>query len=86
MAYEPGVVPNDPAELPGFLRQELDKIQRAFYGPQKIVWLEELNVAPAKPRNGMTVFADGTNFKPNGVGARGVWRYDSNTATYVSLG
>lgn len=86
MAYEPGIVPDDPAKLPDFLRSELDKLQRAFYGPIKIVWLDELNVAPAKPRNGMVVFADGTNFKPNGAGARGMWRYDGNTATYVSLG
>ena len=62
MAYIPMQVPNDPAQLPGFLLQELQNIARST--DTSIAHLSELNKAPAKPRAGVVVLADGTNWNP----------------------
>jgi hypothetical protein len=80
--YEPGVVPTDPAKLPDFLREEFKKIQQAAYGAQKMLWLTPLHVEPAKPREGMVVRADGTDWNP-GSGA-GV--YCHSGSAWVFLG
>jgi hypothetical protein len=49
----------------GFIAQELSK--------QNLLWLNPVARAPDKPRDGMLVFADGTNFNP-GAGA-GTYEY-----------
>ena len=78
MAYIPMQVPNDPAQLPGFLLQELQNIARST--DTSIAHLAELNKAPAKPRAGMVVLADGVSFNPGSgpgfYGYRGgAWRF-----------
>lgn len=78
MAYIPMQVPTDPAQLPGFLLQELQNIARST--DTSIAQLAELNKAPAKPRAGMVVLADGTNWNPgSGSGfygyRAGAWRF-----------
>lgn len=73
MAYIPMQVPNDPAQLPGFLLQELQNIARST--DTSIAHLSELNKAPAKPRAGMVALADGINWNP-GSGA-GFYGYRS---------
>jgi hypothetical protein len=80
VAYEPGVVPDDPAALPGFLREEFKKMQQALNGPQNILWFNELHAEPAKPRNGMDVYADGTDWNPGSGRGRycfenGSWKF-----------
>ena len=78
MAYIPMQVPNDPAQLPGFLLQELQNIARST--DTSIAHLSELNNAPAKPQVGMIALADGSNWNP-GSGAgfygyrAGVWHF-----------
>ena len=78
MAYIPMQVPNDPAQLPGFLLQELQNIARST--DTSIAHLSELNKAPAKPQVGMIALADGSNWNP-GSGAgfygyrAGVWHF-----------
>lgn len=62
MSYIPMQVPNDPAQLPGFLMQELQNIARSV--DTSIVTLQQLNKPPAKPQVGMVVLADGTNWNP----------------------
>ena len=66
MAYIPMQVPNDPAQLPGFLLQELQNIARST--GSSIAQLAELNKAPYKPQIGMIALADGSNWNP-GSGA-----------------
>ena len=73
MAYIPMQVPTDPAQLPGSLLQELQNIARST--DASIAHLSELNKAPAKPRAGMVVLADGINWNP-GSGA-GFYGYRS---------
>lgn len=71
--YIPGNVPTEPRAIPGFLGSELDKIAQANETPHEFVLLKTLYAAPAKPRDGMTVMADGTDWNP-GSGA-GVYTY-----------
>lgn len=73
MIYNPTIPPNNPAELPGFLLQELANLRKALEQPQPYVFLDTLSVAPIRPREGMVVKADGTNWNP-GSGA-GVYAY-----------
>lgn len=76
MAYIPRDVPSNPAELPGFLLQELRNISTAMNG----LTLPVSTRAPARPRDGMLVLADGVFFNP-GSGAgyygyrAGAWRF-----------
>jgi hypothetical protein len=45
---------------------ELQDLVRALNEPQAFLQLQVLNVAPAKPRDGMVAVADGTNWNPGG--------------------
>ena len=68
MAYEPENPPDDESpELAAFLSRELRRITEAFLNIEEII-LPELNVEPIRPRDGMIVLADGTNWNP-GSGA-----------------
>ena len=58
------------------LFRELKNIEIAFLGIENI-FLPELNVEPTKPRTGMIVLADGTNWNP-GSGA-GYYGYHSGS-------
>lgn len=59
---------NDVSEVNG----ELEQIEQVF-AEQDFVQLVALNVAPAKPRDGLTVLADGTNWNPGS--GQGVYTY-----------
>ena len=69
--YSPANVPDDPNKLAAFLRLELQRIAEA--GAEGIVYLTPQNAAPAKPRDGQVVKADGTNWNPGG--GNGVYAY-----------
>lgn len=60
------------ASLADWANKELQQIEQAFR-EQDAVQLVTLYVAPAKPREGMTVLADGSSWNP-GSGA-GVYTY-----------
>ena len=79
MAYTPSVVPNDPAALPQFLATELLSLAQTFQTQIAFLQLQTLNVAPAKPREGMVVKADGVNWNPGSgagfYGYRAGWRF-----------
>ena len=59
------------------VRREFERISQATYGSAPYVQLIPAAVAPAKPRDGMVAFADGTNWNPGGTGA-GVYVYASS--------
>ena len=69
MPYEPENPPTIPdiPELETYLAQEFRRIAESFLNIEEIL-LVELNVEPEKPRDGMVVMADGTNWDP-GSGA-----------------
>lgn len=56
-------------DLPGANR-ELEQIERTINGPLNII---TVHAAPLKPRDGITVLADGTDWNP-GAG-QGVYTY-----------
>lgn len=79
MGYQVG---NLPADASAWIVQELRKLQEADKAPVDFVQLRVLNVAPTKPRAGMLVEADGTNWNP-GAGA-GCYIY--RASAWVKLG
>lgn len=79
MAYRPQNVPNDPAMLPGFLRQELENVSRGF-NTAPFIKLEMTYAAPPKPQEGQVFLADGVNWNPGSGGGfygyrAGAWRF-----------
>ncbi len=67
--YEPEPTPFDPENpvLGQYLSQEFRRIAGAFEEVESVT-LTELHAAPPKPRNGMIVLADGSDWDP-GSGA-----------------
>ncbi len=83
MLYEPemlaGTTGNEALEA--YIANELRKVAEAFLGIEEIL-LVELNAEPNKPRDGMIVLADGTNWNPGS----GAGFYGRNGGTWVFLG
>lgn len=73
VSYVPRVPPIDTARLSQFLMDEFQAIAREWQQTQPFMLLDELHVQPKKPRLGMLVLADGTDWNP-GSGA-GVYVY-----------
>lgn len=62
--YVPSAVPADASDLSEFLKLELLTISREIAEKRPFMLLQNLNKAPDKPRDGMIVKADGTNWNP----------------------
>lgn len=77
MPWAPQKLPeiNDVDALRQAFEQELERLA-AWLGDIDAVELRPVARAPDKPRDGMIVFADGTNFNPGGTG-RGVYTYSA---------
>lgn len=83
VSYAPAQVPDDPEELKRFIWSELQKLQTAISLLAK-GHLDKTTVAPAKPRDGDFVYADGSSFNPgSGVG---IYYYKGATSAWVFLG
>lgn len=65
-----------------YLTDEFANIASTLEGVESVL-LTPLNVEPAKPRDGMIVLADGTNFNP---GAGGAGFYGRSAGAWVKLG
>lgn len=70
--YDEAPLPENPAEAMAHLHSELTKLQYTFRELQESLY-KILKAAPAKPREPMYAFADGTNWNP-GAG-RGLYLY-----------
>ena len=68
-------------EVQEFLANEFGKIAIAFLGVENIL-LPELNAEPSKPRDGVIVLADGTNWNPGS----GAGFYGFRGSAWVKLG
>ena len=66
---------NIPADAPAWIVAEFRKIQEALNGPVDGLTLRTLYAEPKKLKDGLIAKADGTTWKPNGVGGAGVWCY-----------
>ena len=62
--YQPTQVPTDPKEIPAYLAVELQALAQSLQSRQNFLYIQTLNVAPTKPRDGMIVRADGVNWNP----------------------
>ena len=82
MAYEPSNPPSDPAELSAWVMSEITQIARLLNDGARIVIVQQSFAAPAKPREGMLVNADGTTWNPGGGGGL----YQRLSAAWVRLG
>jgi len=76
MSYTPRNVPNDPALIPEFLRQELQRLAQAMGEQQPLLRLARTEAAPDKARAGDLRYADGTNWDPDGGTAEGIYWFD----------
>ena len=91
--YEPEVVPlssvirdNSPSSrlldaLRSYIGRELRRIAVSSFSTDDIL-LKELHVEPAKPRDGMIILADGTDFNPGS----GAGFYGRKAGVWVLLG
>lgn len=66
-------------DLVAYIQRELQNVAAAFEGVDGIE-LQELHVAPEKPRDGMIILVDGTDYDPgSGRGfygySNGAWRF-----------
>lgn len=78
--YEPETPPLD-EDLATYLFQELQRVAESFSEIEEIL-LVTLNSEPDKPRNGMIVVADGTNWNPGS----GAGFYGRLAGSWVKLG
>lgn len=68
MAWTPEPPPLSDKELRSYVYRQFQELAGTLQAGVDAVILTELNVAPTKPRSGMVVLADGTNWNP-GSGA-----------------
>ena len=79
--YTPGNVPIDPAQMPEFLRVEIEKIAQAMDTSDPFITLDTLYAYPPKYREGTIFKADGTTLNP---GSRaGVYCYRGGAWTFL---
>jgi len=79
--YEPGIL-GDGADLPAIRLFLVDELRKIAAASTDGVLLQELNVAPLRPRSGMVVLADGTNWDPGS--GQGFYGYYGSS--WVKLG
>lgn len=72
MRYQPKTPPINDDDVQNWAWDEFGQIEQAFIEFDSPAF-RQFDVAPTKPRTGMTVLADGTNWNP-GAGA-GVYTY-----------
>jgi hypothetical protein len=85
--FTPLDVPNDPAALPGFLRQLQAAIQQAANRAEPFTLRQVLHAEPTRMLPGMEVIADGTDFDPSGLGTgEGTYRRNSTNTAWVFVG
>lgn len=76
--YTPRFPQNVPPEqLSQYLFEELNRLSTELDQIQNGFILNELNVAPSRPVEGLTVRADGTNWNPGS--GQGVYTYYNST-------
>lgn len=84
MNYSPSTPPNDPAQLPLYIQQELLRIKQAMDSAQPFIRLQIIHSAPERVFAGMFIYADGTDYDPgSGVG---LYRRNEANNAWVFIG
>lgn len=78
MKYAPGIVPQNTEDLQAFLQAELAKISDTI---DQIHIYEIFHAAPSRPVQGMTVYADGTDWNPGS--GEGLYRYNGSSWNFL---
>ena len=73
--FSPGIVPNDPAQLPQYLRDLTVQLNGAIQSLDKGGY-DKTYVAPTKPREGDMAYADGSYWNPGS--GEGMYRYNGS--------
>lgn len=81
MRYTPTPTPSDSRQLRIWLAGELGRIANALAAVESTVTLEQLTAAPARPHDGMLVYADGVHWNPGA----GVGFYGRQAGAWVKL-
>lgn len=81
MIYRPTTPPTDPKALPAYLQSEFQRIAVVMASNVDSVSLEPQYRAPAKPRDGLVVMADGASWNPSS--GRGVYVYKAGTWSFL---
>lgn len=84
MAWTPLSPPSEPGQLAEYLARELSRLSIDLVASRDFFQLNERNSAPTKPKHGMIVLADGTNWNPGS--GKGIYWYDSAGPTWEFLG
>lgn len=83
ISYQPGQVPDDPTDIPRFLREELDQLAASI----RLLALGHIDVqfvAPVKPRRGDIRYASGApGWNPGG--GEGIYYYNG-AGVWTQLG
>jgi len=74
LSYIPRPAPSDPAQLPGYLFQELQNLQNALTAARPSIILAPVYAEPAKRPEGLVVYADGTTWDPGSGAGTYQWR------------
>ena len=77
---QPPIVKGDAAALLDYLMRELEQIERTAESADTLT-LKVLYAAPARPRNGMIAYADGTDWDPGS--GQGVYYYDGSAWVFL---
>ena len=73
VSQDPKAVVGSLTQLSAYVNDEFQSVAQAASDTVDFIQFNVLHVAPAKPREGMCAFADGTDWAP-GVGA-GLYQY-----------
>ncbi len=82
--YRAGQPPQDPKQVPDFLRTELAAIEQASNRADPQAELSYLHAEPARLRAGMLVLADGSDWDPGS--GEGMYRRSADNTSWVFLG
>jgi hypothetical protein len=74
LSYIPRPAPSDPAQLPGYLFQELQNLQQSLAAARSTLVLAPLYAEPSKRPEGLVAFADGTTWNPGSGAGTYQWR------------
>ena len=74
--YQPSTPPSDPGAVAGWALDELTQLARLLNDGMRILVVPPIYAEPARPREGMVVNADGTEWDPGG--GAGLYQYLSS--------
>uniref|UniRef100_A0AAU6VZF1 Constituent protein n=3 Tax=unclassified bacterial viruses TaxID=12333 RepID=A0AAU6VZF1_9VIRU len=82
MSYNPQIPPQKPEELTEFISDEFLRVAQALNNSLDGLY-EVRHQIPARVKQGLVVYFDGTDANPLGTGQEGLYRYGSGGWVYI---